>query len=48
MLVASSEQINNDLGWVPRYPDLETILSSAWAWHSTHPHGYNAAPDKSE
>ncbi len=40
MLVASSEQINNDLGWAPRYPDLETIISSAWKWHQSHPHGY--------
>ncbi len=42
MLVASSEQINNDLGWVPQYPTLETIISSAWKWHQSHPHGYKA------
>jgi len=40
MLVASAEQVNQDLGWVPQYPDLETILESAWAWHKSHPHGY--------
>jgi UDP-glucose 4-epimerase len=42
MLVASSEQINNDLGWEPRYPELETIIASAWQWHNAHPHGYKA------
>lgn len=40
MLVASAEQVNHDLGWAPRYPDLETIISSAWAWHKSHPQGY--------
>src|SRR5689334_6701740 len=39
-LVASAEKINDELGWVPRYPDLKTIISSAWEWHRTHPHGY--------
>ncbi|WP_235496889.1 hypothetical protein [Aneurinibacillus migulanus] len=23
------------------YSDLETILSSAWHWHRTHPNGYD-------
>ncbi len=39
-LVASSERIRRDLGWQPQFPDLETILASAWEWHRTHPHGY--------
>ena len=29
------------LQWEPRY-DLETIIQTAWQWHSTHPHGYGA------
>jgi UDP-glucose 4-epimerase len=40
VLVASAEKVNDELGWVPRYPDLKTILASAWEWHRTHPHGY--------
>lgn len=40
VLVASSETIRRELGWQPRYPDLEAIIRSAWEWHSTHPHGY--------
>jgi UDP-glucose 4-epimerase len=40
ILVASSELINQELGWIPRYPDLKTIIASAWAWHSSHPQGY--------
>lgn len=39
-LIASSEALRRDLGWRPRYPDLEAIVGSAWEWHSRHPHGY--------
>lgn len=40
VLVASAEKINDELGWQPRYPDLKTIIASAWEWHRTHPKGY--------
>ena len=33
VLVASSEKIKAELGWKPRYADLDTIVSSAWEWH---------------
>lgn len=39
-LVASSEAIRSELGWKPRYAELEEIIESAWKWHSTHPEGY--------
>ena len=39
-LVASSERARTLLGWRPRFPDLESIVASAWRWHSTHPRGY--------
>ena len=41
-LVASSEKVKKELGWVPKYPDLETIVETAWQWHRNHPHGYGA------
>ena len=41
-LVASSDKAKSILGWKPRYDDLETIVSSAWAWHRQHPHGFDA------
>ena len=28
--------------WSPKYEDTETIISSAWKWHTTHPNGYGA------
>ncbi|MDW8054731.1 MAG: UDP-glucose 4-epimerase GalE [Anaerolineae bacterium] len=40
VLVASSERIRRELGWTPRYPDLESIIRSAWEWHRAHPCGY--------
>ena len=40
VLVASSERINDELGWQPRRPTLEAIIETAWAWHQTHPQGY--------
>ncbi|MDL2258081.1 UDP-glucose 4-epimerase GalE [Eubacteriales bacterium OttesenSCG-928-K08] len=39
-LVASSEKIIRMLNWQPKMPDIEAIVASAWAWHSTHPNGY--------
>lgn len=32
-LVADSEKIRTELGFNPKYSDLETIVQSAWKWH---------------
>lgn len=40
ILIADSEQINQDLGWSTRYPKLEDMISTAWEWHKKHPEGY--------
>lgn len=40
ILIASSEAINDELGWQPIYPDLRAIIEMAWRWHQAHPHGY--------
>ncbi len=40
VLVADSRRIVADLGWQPRYPELETIVAHAWAWHQRHPEGF--------
>jgi len=34
VLVAASSLARRELGWAPAYPELESILSSAWRWHS--------------
>ncbi len=40
VLVASSELARKELGWEPRFEDLESIVASAWEWHKGHPEGY--------
>ena len=39
-LVASAEKAIRELGWKPRFPRLEDIVATAWAWHTRHPDGY--------
>ena len=39
-LVASSEKIQRELGWKPKYDTLDSVVASAWKWHSTHPNGF--------
>lgn len=41
ILVASSDKIKRELNWQPKMDDLETIVATAWEWHSKHPDGYN-------
>jgi UDP-glucose 4-epimerase len=33
VLVASSEKIKNELGWSPKFGELDAIIESAWQWH---------------
>ncbi len=42
VLIASSDKIQRELGWQPRYPALEAILAHAWEWHQAHPTGYES------
>jgi UDP-glucose 4-epimerase len=39
-LIASSQRAMSELNWQPKFPDLKTIITHAWAWHKTHPDGY--------
>ncbi len=39
-LYASSSRLQRELGWTPRYADLELIVRHAWQWHQGHPQGY--------
>jgi UDP-glucose 4-epimerase len=40
VLYASNERIQADLGWRPRFADLEVIIDTAWQWLQAHPHKY--------
>jgi UDP-glucose 4-epimerase len=33
VLVAGSEKIKQELGWKPKFAELDTIVASAWEWH---------------
>ena len=39
-LVASSEKARRELGWNPKYENVEDMISSAWNWHQKHPNGF--------
>lgn len=40
VLIAASDVLRAELGWEPHYPDIHQIVETAWAWHKTHPRGY--------
>lgn len=40
VLIASSKKAMEELGWKPKYADVETIISTAWNWHKNHPNSY--------
>jgi UDP-glucose 4-epimerase len=33
VLVASSKKIKRELGWKPKFAELDAIVASAWEWH---------------
>lgn len=39
-LVAEAAKAERELGWRPKHSQLEEIVRTAWAWHRTHPQGY--------
>jgi len=39
-LVAADNKAFTELGWKPKYPKLDDIVATAWAWHKKHPNGY--------
>lgn len=40
-LIASSAKAREILGWKPQFDNIERIIETAWAWHSSHPNGYD-------
>jgi UDP-glucose 4-epimerase len=39
-LIAGSDKIQRELGWKPKFQNIDRIIESAWAWHQKHPQGY--------
>jgi UDP-glucose-4-epimerase GalE len=42
ILYASPRKAETELGWRPRFPELQAIVRTAWAWHQAHPRGYRS------
>jgi len=40
VLVAASDKIRKELGWVSQFPRVHEIIESAWRWHQANPNGY--------
>jgi UDP-glucose-4-epimerase GalE len=43
VLYAAPQKAQAELGWKPRFFDLEAIVRTAWGWHQNHPQGYGPA-----
>lgn len=41
-LYASGEKARRELGWSPRFVELDAIVETAWRWFASHPDGYGA------
>jgi UDP-glucose-4-epimerase GalE len=39
-LYARADKARSELGWVPRFSDIASIVGTAWEWHRSHPKGY--------
>jgi UDP-glucose 4-epimerase len=40
ILTSDATKVRKELGWKPKKPELEGMVSSAWKWHNEHPDGY--------
>lgn len=40
-LYADSAKAQRELGWQIKFPDIESIVATAWKWHQSHPRGYD-------
>ena len=39
-LVADSTKARKELGWKPKFENVNAMISSAWKWHQNHPMGF--------
>jgi len=46
VLYADASKIRRELGWEPKFTDLEETIASAWSWHQAHPNGFDDRPKK--
>ena len=39
-IYADSTRAKQELGWEPKYDNLEEVVKTAWEWHRNHPEGF--------
>lgn len=39
-LFADSAKARRELGWTVKFPDIKSIVATAWKWHQAHPAGF--------
>jgi len=39
-LYANADKVRRELGWTPRYTDIDDVVRTAWNWFEAHPQGY--------
>lgn len=44
ILYADASKIQAELGWKPRYTEIDAIVQTAWQWFRNHPFGYGTGP----
>ncbi len=40
VLVSDPARIMKEFGWKPKYSDIDAVVKTALAWHTSHPEGY--------
>lgn len=40
ILLADFSKAENELGWIPKYSDLNMIIETAWNWHKDNNNDY--------
>ena len=48
VLVAASDKIRKELGWVSQFPHVHEIIESAWRWHQANPERLHGLGPNSE
>lgn len=43
-LYADASLAKKVLGWKVQYPEIHSIIETAWRWHKSHPHGFKSKP----
>lgn len=44
-LFADPSKVRRELGWVPKFQTIESIVETAWRWHQQRPQGYGDQPE---